>query len=208
MILIGQYDSSFVRRVAIAMSLYGMEFEHRPWSVFGDADKIREFNPLTRVPTLVLDDGTVLTDCMTILSWLDRQVTPEKSLTPPTEPASTHCLSVMAIAGGMADKAVALFYEQRVHEHCSDMWVARCKSQITDAARWLEADRKLRTRTYWFGEKISHADIAVSAALAHTQASHPHLFGNEEIQTLLDHSTQTETLPVFQKVFQNFIPPT
>jgi glutathione S-transferase len=30
MILIGQYDSSFVRRVAIALRLYGLPFEHRP----------------------------------------------------------------------------------------------------------------------------------------------------------------------------------
>ena len=48
MILIGQYDSPFVRRVAIAMRLYGMEFEHRPWSVFGDAEKIAQYNPLMR----------------------------------------------------------------------------------------------------------------------------------------------------------------
>ena len=60
MILIGQYDSSFVRRTAIAMALLGMDFEHRPWSVFGDADRLRELNPLVRVPTLVLDDGEVL----------------------------------------------------------------------------------------------------------------------------------------------------
>ena len=40
MILIGQYDSPFVRRVAIALRLYAMPFEHRPWSTFGDADKI------------------------------------------------------------------------------------------------------------------------------------------------------------------------
>ena len=40
MFLIGQYDSPFVRRVAIAMRLYGIAFEHRPWSTFGDADKI------------------------------------------------------------------------------------------------------------------------------------------------------------------------
>ena len=45
-ILIGQYDSPFVRRVAIAMRLYGMAFEHRPWSVFGDAEKLAEVNPL------------------------------------------------------------------------------------------------------------------------------------------------------------------
>ena len=41
MILIGQYDSPFVRRVAIALRLYGLPFEHRPWSTFGDADKTR-----------------------------------------------------------------------------------------------------------------------------------------------------------------------
>ena len=60
MILIGQYDSPFVRRVGIALTLYGMAFEHRPWSVFGDTEKIRPYNPLVRVPTLVLDDGEVL----------------------------------------------------------------------------------------------------------------------------------------------------
>ena len=54
MILIGQYDSPFVRRVAIAMRLYGLAYEHRPWSTFGDADKLAAFNPLRRVPTLVL----------------------------------------------------------------------------------------------------------------------------------------------------------
>ena len=30
MILIGRYDSPFVRRVGIALTLYGMAFEHRP----------------------------------------------------------------------------------------------------------------------------------------------------------------------------------
>jgi glutathione S-transferase len=57
MILIGHFDSPFVRRVAIALRLYEMSFEHRAWSVFGDADKIARFNPLRRVPTLVLEDG-------------------------------------------------------------------------------------------------------------------------------------------------------
>ena len=40
MFLIGQYDSPFVRRTAIALRLYGLPFEHKPWSTFGDADKI------------------------------------------------------------------------------------------------------------------------------------------------------------------------
>ena len=73
MILIGQYDSSFVRRVGIALRLYDLPFEHRPWSVFGDADKVRALNPLGRVPILVLDGGEVLADSAAILDHLDEQ---------------------------------------------------------------------------------------------------------------------------------------
>src|SRR5690242_660026 len=70
MILIGQYDSPFVRRVAIALRLYGIGYEHRPWSTFGDAERIAPFNPLRRVPTLVLDDGEVLIESGAILDHL------------------------------------------------------------------------------------------------------------------------------------------
>ena len=71
MFLIGQYDSPFVRRVAIAMRLYGIKFEHKPWSTFGDGDKIAPHNPLRRVPTLVLDDGEALIESTAILDYLD-----------------------------------------------------------------------------------------------------------------------------------------
>jgi glutathione S-transferase len=52
--------------VAIALRLYQIRFEHRPWSVFGDAERIAEYNPLVRVPTLVLDDGDVLIESAAI----------------------------------------------------------------------------------------------------------------------------------------------
>ena len=58
MILIGQYDSPFVRRVGIALTLHQMPFEHRPWAGFADAEKVRAVTPLMRVPVLVLTDGT------------------------------------------------------------------------------------------------------------------------------------------------------
>ena len=74
MILIGQYDSPFVRRVGIALTLYELPFRHRPWSVFDDAEKIRPYNPLIRVPTLVLADGEVLIDSHSILDYLDSLV--------------------------------------------------------------------------------------------------------------------------------------
>src|SRR3982074_2935714 len=80
MILIGQFDSPFVRRVAIALRLYDLPFEHRPWSTFGDADKIAPYNPLRRVPTLVLDDGEVLVESTAILDHLDETAGPSRAL--------------------------------------------------------------------------------------------------------------------------------
>src|SRR5206468_3150021 len=64
----GQFDSPFVRRVAIAMRLYGIGFEHKPWSTFGDADKIAPYNPLRRRPTPAVDDGAAPRESAIILA--------------------------------------------------------------------------------------------------------------------------------------------
>ncbi len=141
MILIGQYDSPFVRRVGIALTLYGLPFEHRPWSSFSDAEKIRAYNPLTRVPTLVLDDGAVLVDSHGMLDYLDSRVPPERALFPAGEPARHRALAVAGLATGLADKAVSLFYEQRLHREVSEAWAGRCRAQIAAALAALEADR-------------------------------------------------------------------
>jgi len=66
MILIGQYDSPSVRRVGIALTHLGVGFEHRPWSVFSDGDRIAPYNPLVRVPMLVLSSGETLIESSAI----------------------------------------------------------------------------------------------------------------------------------------------
>ena len=93
MILIGQYDSPFVRRVGIALTLYRQHFRQEPWSVFGDADRIRPHNPLTRVPTLVLADGESLIDSHMILDHLDSLVPAADRLFPTTEPDRRRALA-------------------------------------------------------------------------------------------------------------------
>src|SRR5579864_8101013 len=107
MVLIGQYDSPFVRRVAIALRLYGIAFEHRPWSTFGDAGKIAAYNPLLRVPTLVLDDGEALIDSTAILDHLDERVGPDKAMIPPRGAERRRHLRIIALATGLGDKAVS-----------------------------------------------------------------------------------------------------
>ena len=52
MILVGQLDSPFVRRVAITMNHYGLPFERKILSVFADLDKMLAVNPLGKVPAL------------------------------------------------------------------------------------------------------------------------------------------------------------
>src|SRR4051795_3607601 len=98
MILIGQYDSPFVRRTAIALRLYGLPFEHRPWSTFGDADKLAAFNPLRRVPTLVLDGGEALIESTAILDYLDELVGPDKAMIAGKGPERRHALKICALA--------------------------------------------------------------------------------------------------------------
>lgn len=207
MILIGQYDSPFVRRVGIALTLYGIAFEHRPWSVFGDADKIRPLNPLVRVPTLVLDDGTVLGESHAILDYLDSRVPAAERLFPVAEPARHRAIRIAALATGLGDKAVSLFYEKRLHAQTSDVWVERCRSQIQSVLAVLEAERAASPTPYWFGARIGHADIAVGAVLRFVGEAHPDLVRLADYPALRAHCALLEALPVFEVVRQAFIPP-
>lgn len=207
MILIGQYDSPFVRRVAIAMTLLGIAYEHRPWSVFGNAAEIQRHNPLIRVPTLVLDDGAALVESASILDHIDHLVGPGRALLPAQEPQRHLALRVTSLATGLGEKAVSLFYEQRLHERVSDVWVQRCRSQIEATLRVLEADRSARPQPYWFGERIGHADIAVAAVLRFLGEAHPELVAMAGYPALQAHAQALEALPVFRQIQQPFIPP-
>src|SRR3954447_23676701 len=104
MILIGQFDSPFVRRVAIAMRRYAVPFEHRPWSVWADSEQLARYNPLRRVPTLVLDDGACLIESTAMLDALDELVGPERALLPQRGAARRDGLRVISLATGLADK--------------------------------------------------------------------------------------------------------
>jgi glutathione S-transferase len=209
MILIGQYDSSYVRRVGIALKLYGIPFEHRPWSIFGNADELQQVNPLIRVPTLVLDDGEVLIESHLILDYIDSIVPAERRMFPVEEPARRQALKVAALATGLADKGVALFYEKALHKDTlSPVWVDRCTSQIKATLAALEADRAGRKGAYWFGDSIGHADIAVTCALRHVGEAHPGLIDARSYPALAFHSVGMEGLPEFQEISQPFIAPT
>ena len=207
MILIGQYDSPFVRRVAIALRLYELSFEHRPWSTFGDGEKIAPYNPLRRVPTLVLGSGEVLIESTAILDYLDDLVGPEDAMIAPRGPARHRGLKICALATGLGDKAVSLVYERVLRKDPSKLWVERCEAQIGSVLDALEKERAGIATPYWFGTSIGHADIAVACVLRFTGEAHPALFSAARYPALSAHALTCEALPPFWEIVQPLSPP-
>lgn len=202
--LIGQYDSPFVRRVAIALTLYELPFEQRPLSVWADADELAQWNPLRRVPTLVLDDGECLIESFAILDALDEMVGEERALIARTGPERRRALRLCALATGCADKAVSLFYEKLLRPAPSEKWLDRCRAQIGDALSVLESERNRVTTPYWFGPKLGHADIALACMLRFVNDALPGQFEMTRFSALARASRACEALPVFQTIAQPF----
>jgi glutathione S-transferase len=181
-------------------------FEHRPWSTFGEADKIAPYNPLRRVPTLVLDSGEALIESFAILDYLDELVVPDKAMLPAKGPERRRQLRICALATGLADKAVSLIYERVLRKDQLKLWVERCEAQIGGVLAVLEKERAAVATQWWFGERIGHADIAVACALRFTGEAHPALF-DARYPALKAHAEACEALPPFQEIVQPLAPP-
>lgn len=163
--LIGMLDSPFVRAVAISMKRCGIPYEHLNWSVGKDFDRILEYNPLGRVPTLVLDDGESLIESSAILDYLDERGGPERALLPRSGPERLAALRIIAMATGAAEKARDQMYERafKPPEKWHEPWLERCRLQMHGALAELERIAAKRGPTEWLvGERFSRADLMVS----------------------------------------------
>jgi glutathione S-transferase len=202
MMLIGQFDSPFTRRVGITMRLYGIPFTHNRWSVFGNAEELSRVNPLIRVPTLVLDTGEALVETSAIVDYLDSLVSPDKRLTPHTQPARYRDQQIVSMASGLSDMAVRLFYEKVLHKEPSAGFVSRIRKQMTGALTWLEQTIGARR-----SEAMTQADIAVTCSLRHLRESHPDMMPEGRYAALEKHCKTFEDQLVFIDISQSFIPP-
>jgi len=161
LILIGMFDSPFVRRVAVSMKLLGVPFDHRSWSVGKDFELIRQFNPLGRVPTLVQPDGSTLIESGAILDYLDEGAGIERALLPKSGDARREALRLIAIATGAAEKGVIQVYETafRPPEKRYRPWLERCHTQMHAALAELDRSCQARAGDWLIGNRITQADI-------------------------------------------------
>ena len=163
MILIGLFDSPFVRRVAVAMNHYGMPFERKTLSVFTDFDAMLAVNPLGTVPVLELEDGECLFDSRIILDYLEELAPAERRLLPSAPPQRRQVLRVEAVANGLAEKCYerGVEFARRDPEKFDPKWAARLKSQIVSTLRWLNA---LQPDPWLCGDALTRADITFATA--------------------------------------------
>jgi glutathione S-transferase len=210
LLLIGMFDSPYVRRVAVSMSLLGLPFEHRNWSIGKDFDQIRKYSPLGRVPALVLDDAEVLSESSMILDYLDEQAGPGRALLPSTGKARRDALRIMAMAMGAADKGRDQIYERvfRPKEKRHDEWVERLKVQMHGALGEIEQYCGKRAPGQWLvGDAMSQADISATCAFTFLNDALPEASIAARYAGLAKVVARCEALPPFKSKHVPFFTP-
>jgi|ERR1700690_1751282 len=197
MLLIGMFDSPFVRRVAVTLKLLEFPFEHANWSVGADHQQIRRYSPLGRVPTLVLDDGAVLTESAAILDYLDSVVGPARALVPTDGVARREVLQLMALAIGAAEKGREQIYEHvfRPAEKRHQPWLERCRSQMHGALGEIERRHAGNPDGWLVGARLTQADITLTCAWTFLRVAVA--LEEDPYPALAALTARCETLPAF-----------
>jgi glutathione S-transferase len=197
MILVGQYDSPFVRRVAISLRVLGFSYEHDTRSVFANFDAMREVNPLGRIPSLILDDGETLIDSAAILDWLDQSVGVERALVAPAGPQRREVLRRIALASGTIDKVGAATYERLIRPSTNRWpeWIARCRTQAAGAIEVLGAG-------IWpMATRLDQAQITTACMIRYVRMCDPDLISPGRYPALDALSASCEERPEFKATY-------
>jgi glutathione S-transferase len=132
--LIGTYLSPYSRRVAAALISRSLFFEHEPVNGYREFEAASRYNPVAKVPSLVLDDGEVLIDSTAILDYLN-ELTPAAPLIPAGSSARRTTLKLAAIGYGVCEQATNLSF--RGHE-VAETEAERWRAQILGGLRALD----------------------------------------------------------------------
>lgn len=207
MLLIGMFDSPYVRRVAISLKRLEIPFEHGNWSVGTDFDRIREFSPLGRVPVLVTDGGEVLAESSAILDSIDGWVGPERALLPVSGAARREALRLISLAIGASEKARDQIYERMVRppDKYHEPWVARCRMQMHGALELLESTCQSRGAGAWLvDDRFTQADVTVGCIATFLSESLGVLADPLRYAALSTHRNRCEALPEFRSTHSSW----
>jgi glutathione S-transferase len=171
--LIITLTSPFARKVRIVMAEKRIEFEQVvdiPWDA---STHVPDFNPLGKVPVLVLDDGHTLFDSRVIVEYLDT-ITPVSRLIPEGNRQRIAVRRWEALADGISEAASAIFLEKKRPEaQQSHEWIVRQEQKVF---RGLEAmAEELGDKNWCTGEFFNLSDIATGCALGYLDLRFPEI---------------------------------
>jgi glutathione S-transferase len=171
--LIASQTSPYARKVRIALAEKKIEYQMVESSAWVPGNPVHAYNPLGKLPVLILDDGTHLFDSRVIVEYIDL-VSPVSRLIP--EPARQRIAVKKweALADGVCDATSAIVVERRRPVKLqSDEWIERQRRKIDEGVA--EFARELGDRAWCYGDAWSLADIATGCALGYLDLRHEEL---------------------------------
>lgn len=171
--LIGTFASPYVRKVRIVAAEKRVEFTWEADNPWKPDTGVAGYNPLGKVPVLVLEDGTALFDSRVIVEFLDH-VSPISKLIPTDHRERIEVRRWEALADGVLDSGIAVRLEnQRPEKERSASWIERNHAKVL---RGLDAiDAQLEGRNWCAGNGYSLADIAVGCCVGWLDFRFPEL---------------------------------
>lgn len=124
--LISATPSPYARKVRIALQEKGLPFELQTEVPWDSTTKTPQYNPLEKLPVLILDDGkTAIYESHYILEWIEAKY-PSPSLLPEDVDDRLFAKKVEVICDGICDALVLAFFEKlRDEDKQSEPWKAR-----------------------------------------------------------------------------------
>lgn len=139
--------------------------------------RVGSLNPLVKVPTLLLSDGTAVYDSRVIVEYLEL-LQPEPPLVPSDPTARIDALRWQAVGDGLADAMVLLFSEgTRPAERRDPAWQERQAHKVRAALAMI--DTAVRPGHYLVGGALSLADLAVLAGVGYVGLRGPELLAGQ-----------------------------
>ena len=169
--LISATPSPYARKVRIALAEKGIPFELQTEVPWDSTTATPQYNPLEKLPVLILDDGSAVYESRFILEYLEAKH-PAPPMLPDDIDGKLAARQVEVLCDGVCDAFVLLFFERhRAPEHRSDAWMARQLRKIDGGVAALA--RIAGERDYVVGDRFGLADIAAGAVTGYLSVRWP-----------------------------------
>ena len=155
--------SPYSRKVRIVLAEKRLECDIQRVDVQPSVNPVNEHNPLGKIPTLLLDDGTAIYDSRVIVEFLDN-MTANSRLIPQDNRERIAVRRWEALADGVLDAGLLIRYESlRPEAERSATWVDKQAARIRRGLALMETE--LGTRAWCQGERYTLADIALGCCV-------------------------------------------